>query len=317
MAQSGKKPMRWLLLVHHVPAQPLYLRAKIRRLLDHAGGIALKRSVYALPPRAECREAFERIASEAAEGGGQVYVCHARFLDSKTDQSLVETSRSAREKDYNSLAEILRELDGRSDPEGLARARERFRSVERIDFFEALGRRRVEALLARLEEGMARRPVRSRRRDGVSDLVGRVWATRRGVQIDRIASAWLIRRFIDESARFRFIDPTDERKPGELRFDMVGGDFTHVGDACTFETLVRTIRNPDPGLRHVAEIVHDIDLKDGKFGRPDAAGVQQIVLGIVLDCAGDEDRLDRGFALFDDLYASFRRRHPLEKEVSK
>jgi hypothetical protein len=146
---------------------------------------------------------------------------------------------------------------------------------------------------------------------------GRIWATRRGLHIDRIASAWLIRRFIDSKARFRFIDPKEERKPAELRFDMVGGDFTHEGDACTFETLVRATRSPDPALRQIAEIVHDIDLKDEKFARTDAPGIQQIVLGIVLDCPGDEDRLKRGFALFDDLYASFRKSNPLTKEASK
>src|ERR1700675_1507185 len=157
MAQSGAKPRGWLLLVHNVPAQPLYLRARIRRLLDRAGGIALKKSVYALPPRAGCREALDRIAKEAIAGGGHAYVCHARFLDGKTDELLVESSRSAREDDYKSLAEVLRKLEGASDPEGVANALERFRNVERIDFFEAPGRRRVEALLARLEQGAARK----------------------------------------------------------------------------------------------------------------------------------------------------------------
>lgn len=145
--------------------------------------------------------------------------------------------------------------------------------------------------------------------DGISseEHPGRVWATRRGLHVDRIASAWLIRRFIDPQAQFRFIDSKEEKIPGEVRFDMVGGDFTHEGDACTFETLVRVAARPDPALRQIAEIVHDIDLKDGKFNRPDAAGIQQIVLGIILDCPDDDDRLRRGFALFDDLYASFRR----------
>src|SRR5207249_3027722 len=117
----------------------------------------------------------------------------------------------------------------------------------------------VEKQLRRVEAA-ARRHADSTADQGRAGPFRKTWVTRRGVHIDRIASAWLIRKFIDPEARFRFIDPTDERKPGELRFDMVGGDFTHDGDACTFETLVRIIRNPDPGLRHVAEIVHDIDL---------------------------------------------------------
>jgi hypothetical protein len=143
---------------------------------------------------------------------------------------------------------------------------------------------------------------------GESGLAGRTWATRRGVQIDRIASAWLIRRFLDPKARFRFVDPGEERLPGELRFDMPGGDFTHEGDRCTFEMLLARVARPDRALREIAQIVHAIDLKDDKFDRPEASGVERVVLGIVLECLEDADRLKRGFALFDELYAAFRGR---------
>ena len=311
MAEPAIRSPGWLLLVHSVPAEPLYLRARIRRLLDQAGAIALKKAVYALPPREACREALEHVASEAVAGGGHGYVAQCAFLDSRTDRLLIDGSRSARRAEYDDLAESLRGLDDAS-PEALVRARQRFEAIRRIDFFEAPGRRRVEALLTRLE-GKAR-PRGSAK--GASELVGRVWATRRGVQIDRIASAWLIRRFIDEDAEFRFIDPQEERRADELRFDMVGGDFTHEGDACTFETLVRTLGKSDPALRQVAEIVHDIDIKDGKFGRSDAPGIQQVILGIVLHSSDDEERLRRGGSLFDDLYASFQSRNPLSREVS-
>ena len=141
---------------------------------------------------------------------------------------------------------------------------------------------------------------------GEPALAGRTWATRRGVQIDRIASAWLILRFLDSKARFRFVDPGDERQPGELRFDMPGGDFTHEGDRCTFETLLARVERPERALREMARIVHAIDLKDGKFDHPEAPGIERVVLGIVLECPSDEERLKRGFALFDELYAAFR-----------
>ena len=137
-------------------------------------------------------------------------------------------------------------------------------------------------------------------------LVGRTWVTRTGVQIDRIASAWLIRRFIDSRARFRFVAAGSSGvAPKELRFDMVGGDFTHEGDRCTFETLVLRLGIADAAIRQIAEIVHDIDLKDGKFSRGDAAGVQQLLLGIVSAHPDDAARIERGRALFDDLYSSF------------
>lgn len=313
MAESGRKASRWFLLVHSVPAEPLYLRAKVRRLLDHAGAIPLKRAVYALPPGEPSREAMEHIAGEATAGGGHGYVAECTFVDPRTDELLIESSRSSRRADYDGLAESLRGLEADADPEAVARARQRFDAIRQIDFFDAPGRKRVQAILSRLEGVETRQPEAG---DPLSGLVGRVWVTRRGVQIDRIASAWLIRRFIDPDAEFRFIDPKEERRPGELRFDMVGGDFTHEGDGCTFETLVHALGNPDPALSQVAEIVHDIDIKDGKFGRADAPGIQQVVLGIVLHSADDPERLRRGFALFDDLYASFRSRSPVTKEVS-
>jgi hypothetical protein len=316
MPDSGRQATSWLLLIHRVPAEPLYLRAKVRRLLEHAGAIALKKAVYALPPRDGCREALEQIASEAAGGGGHGYVAECTFVDSRTDELLIASSRSGRRADYRELAESLGDLGSDATPEAVARARRRFDAIRRVDFFDAPGRRRVEALLSRVELGPDAKRAPSESPGGLADLAGRVWATRRGVQIDRIASAWLIRRFIDPDAEFRFIDPKEPRRPDELRFDMVGGDFTHEGDGCTFETLVRRLGSPDPALRQVAEIVHDIDIKDGKFGRADAPGIQQVILGIVLHSSDDEERLRRGFTLFDDLYASFRSRNPVSREVS-
>jgi hypothetical protein len=151
-----------------------------------------------------------------------------------------------------------------------------------------------------------------------SELLGRTWVTRRGIHIDRIASAWFIRRFIDPKARFRFIDPKEPARPGELRFDMVGGNFSHEGDRCTFETLLARTGVANRALTEIAEIVHDIDLKDGKFGRPEAAGLEQLLIGLLLANPEDEARLERGFVLFDELYQSFRKQSPrVSKEVSE
>jgi hypothetical protein len=188
----------------------------------------------------------------------------------------------------------------------LGRLRKRLDEIKAIDFFPAPGRRDSEAALRTLEDRL--QPTRSTR-DAKKhrDLVGRTWVTRRGIQIDRIASAWLVRRFVDPNARFRFVEAKGSQTsgPGEIRFDMVPGDFTHEGDLCTFETLVARTGLADPALSQIAGIVHDIDLKDGKFGHPDAPGIQRLLLGLVLSHPEDEDRLARGFALFDDLYRSF------------
>ena len=198
----------------------------------------------------------------------------------------------------------------------VARAKRRLKAIRAIDFFDAPARHEAEASLAAFEGQILSRPAAApgtRQRE----LVGRTWVTRRGIQVDRIASAWFVRRFLDPKARLRFIDPgADEVRPDEIRFDMVGGDFTHEEDRCTFETLVLRTGIKDPALARVAENVHDIDIKDGKFGHPEASGVQQILLGILMTNPDDGARLDRGFALFDDLYQSFRHRFRLSSSSS-
>jgi hypothetical protein len=299
----------------------LYLRAKVRHRLARVGALALKNSVYVLPETDDCREDFQWIAEEARAGGGEAFVCTATFLEGVDGRELAARFRLERSADYEALAAELRRLSSfrrkpgdpataRSELEaGLTRARRRLEEIRAIDFFEALGRKEAETMLRKMEGRLRSKSGEPSPRRGVRpDLVGKTWVTRRGVKIDRIASAWLIRRFIDPAARFRFADPaSDPRKPGELRFDMVGGDFTHEGDRCTFETLRLRAGANDPALGPIAEIVHDIDLKDGKYGRPDAAGVRQLVEGLLAAHSSDEERLDRGFALFDDLYASFRK----------
>lgn len=137
---------------------------------------------------------------------------------------------------------------------------------------------------------------------------GAVWVTRESVRVDRIASAWLIRRFIDPAARFRFVPSRGYHPaPGELRFDMYRGEYTHEGDGCTFETLCARFGLDDTALRAIAEIVHDIDCKDDKYGRAETGGIASLVQGIVASHARDEDRLTRGAAAMDDLYAWFGR----------
>ena len=292
---------RWYLLIHQLPTTPIYLRARIGNRLARAGALALKNSVYLLPRNPENLEILGGIVREARAAGGAAYVSEAEFVDGITSEELIRRFRDERDVDYAALSVEARDAADSMVPARLARLRRKQAEIEAIDFFDAAGRKRAKALLAALEK--RRNPPG---KDARTTLKRRVWATRRGLHIDRIASAWLIRRFIDPEATFRFIDPKDERTPGELRFDVVGGDFTHEGDACTFETLVRAVAKPDSALRQIAEIVHDIDIKDGKFERADAPGIQQIVLGVVLDCPDDENRLKRGFALFDNLYASFR-----------
>ncbi|HYO76540.1 MAG TPA: chromate resistance protein ChrB domain-containing protein, partial [Thermoanaerobaculia bacterium] len=184
----------------------------------------------------------------------------------------------------------------------------RFEEIRRNDFFDAQRRRAAEEALAAIETRLQRdRKDETRMLKANPDLRGRTWVTRPGVKIDRMASAWFIRRVVDPKARFRFADPATPRKEGEVRFDMLGGDFTHEEDRCTLETLVGRIGLPDKGVRAIAEIVHDLDLKDGKFGRAEAEGVRMLLDGLMARTDSDEERIERALPLFDDLHEALGR----------
>lgn len=306
----------WYLFIHQLPPRPLYLRARVRSLLSRTGAIPLKDSVYVLPLRGKLLPELRQIANVAMEGGGQAYVCEGSFLERPSRKELVAAFRRARDLDYQELLDEVRQwvMPAATPPDPrlrirARRARKRLDQIARIDFFGAPGRVEVETAIGAFEaQTKVRAEAATRLSPALRDPVGRTWVTRRGVQVDRIASAWLIRRFIDPKARFRFVDPHEEApRPGELRFDMVGGDFTHEDDRCTFEALVRRAGLKNAALARVAEIVHDIDIKDGKFERPEAPGVERLLQGILAAHAEDDERLARGFALLDDLYGSFRK----------
>jgi hypothetical protein len=315
----------WCVFVHQLPPKPPYLRAKILKLLSRAGAVPLKDSVYVLPLREDLLAELGKISAVAISGGGDAYIFQAQSVGQPSPEELVRAFQGARDEDYRDLTARLSKWRVKLDRTGsassslgpfrirLGHARRRLQQIGRVDFFQAP--RRVEAEGA-LREFAARLAV-----DGAAaglvapeanrELIGRTWVTRRGIQVDRIASAWLVRRFIDARARFRFIDPHEEQaRSGELTFDMMGADFTHEEDRCTFETLVRRIKPRDGALARVAEIVHEIDIKDGKYSCPETTGVQQMLGGMLMAIPDDESRLDRGFAMFDDLYQSFHRGLP-------
>lgn len=317
----------WLLLIHQLPPKPAYLRVKIWRRLQGLGAISVKNSVYVLPAGEQALEDFQWLLREIEQGGGEGIICEANLVDGLADPEVRGLFDAARDTDYAEIAKELRVLTADMDRSGgvtpekkaeakgqIARLRRRYGEVSAIDFFSATGRMTVEGLLTELESRLADAKIELEEQDsGVrkssEDLIGKVWVTRRGVHVDRIACAWLIRRFIDPKARFKFVPEKDyDPQPGELRFDMFKAEFTHEGDECSFEVfLERAILN-DPALRPIAEIVHDIDLKDGKFGREQAAGIADLIAGICMSQKDDIVRVERGSAVFDDLYEYFRKK---------
>ena len=305
---------RWLLLIHSIPPTPSYLRVKIGRRLQRLGAVAIKNSVYALPKSDDTQEDFQWVAREIVEGKGEAIIVDARFVDGLSDAEAEALFQSARESDYAVLTEDVQRLRAEFAKRSnitvdLGRLRKRLDEIAAIDFFGANGREAAEALIADLEEPMepSNESVQGAARPEIEP--GRTWVTRKGIKIDRIASAWLIRNFIDRQALFNYVPGQGYKpSPGELRFDMFEAEYTHEGDRCTFEVLVQRFGLGDPALREIAEIIHDLDLKDGKYGRPEAAGIDRLISGLCATTPDDEARLTQGASIFASLYESFKER---------
>ena len=311
--------IRWLLLIHQLPAKPAYARVKVWRRLQALGAVTVKGAVYALPANSETQEDFAWLAKEIVESGGEAMICEAALVEGFSDHEMQALFDQARDEDYARIAEEAREIAARQGEETadrelseratqVARLRKQLDAVVAIDFFGANGRLAAQGLVSGLEAVLQGEEAMTSPEPGLAPgpLANRTWVTRKGVQVDRIASAWLIRRFIDNGARFKFVPSSGyQPEPGELRFDMFEGEFTHRGDRCTFEVLQAHAGLADPALSAIGEIIHDIDLKDDKYGRAETAGVKSLITGIATPGADDEQRLARGAVLLDGLYDSF------------
>jgi len=325
MADCGEG--RWLLLIHQIPPKPAYLRVKVWRRLQSLGAVAIKNTVYVIPKTEDTLEDFQWVAREIIEDGGDAAICVAAFIEGLSDEQVEALFRAARDADYGQFSKDARELlvsipthsgktknqDRSAFEADLNRLRKRLATIAATDFFGAPGRSAADAVMLQLEShlGQTRSDRTSQSKDArltVSDFAGRIWVTRKGIYVDRIACAWLIQRFIDPHARFRFVsDKNYKPKPADIRFDMFDGEFTHEGDLCSFEVLAQRFFPKDRALEEIGQIVHDLDLKDGKFRKPEMAGVGSLIEGVALTHKADQDRLAAGRVVFDHLYANFNR----------
>lgn len=319
-SRSGR---RWLLFVHQLPSTPSNLRVRTWRRLQLLGALPIKQAVYVLPDMPSAREDFEWLKAEIRSAGGEVSVFAADNVDSWSDDALVEEFRRARQEAYRQLAGEIEGVLGRvgatqrtrgtrapAVPRLIEVFRERLIAIERVDFFGSAGRDRVAGVLQQLEQralGSTHSAERVRT-DGSADsrhYQNRLWVTRPRPGVDRMASAWLIKRFVDPQARFAFVADREAAPHDAVPFDMFGVDFTHRSEACTFETLCVVFGIQSPAVARIAAIVHDLDLKDDRFGVPEAPTVGTVIEGMQLAMSEDDELLDRGVALFESLYRAF------------
>jgi hypothetical protein len=293
---------------------------RVWRRLRSLGAVALKRSAYLLPDTPERYEDFQWLAQEIQRNGGDATLIRVEQIENVSATDVLRLFHEPRDRDYRQLAtryrKVLQNLDRKSEAarvrmhDDLARLAKNHQRIRDIDFFDAPGGAEVR----RLEEVIAmrtRRPEIPRQEErptlDLSKLRGRRWVTRPRPHIDRIASAWLIKRFIDPEAEFVFAPPADFPKDA-IPFDAPGAELSHQGEDCTFETLVKRARLRDRRLARLAEVVHEADLRDGKYPHDEARGIDVAIRALLAASPDDHQVLAHGMTLFEGLYTTTPKR---------
>ena len=294
----------WLVLLFSLPSKQASGRVDVWRRVKRSGAVALPGGGHVLPDSGENRERFEWLAAAIRHYAGEASVLSVRSIEGVTAEALRAKFAAARHDDYAALITEARKLeraDSRAKQAGMARLRKRLEEITDIDYFGGPMRERAEAALHRLAGEITPPAAKAATKKGYTK---RVWLTRPRPGIDRCSSAWLIRKFIDPQATFKFAkDPAEV--PSAIPFDMYqAAGFGHRGDHCTFETLVHEFKLAGKGLRLLAEMIHDADLKDAKYGRGEAIVVDRILKGWAAEGVPDQALLEKGIDLIDGLYRS-------------
>jgi hypothetical protein len=300
----------WLLLLYSLPTNRNTERVAVWRRLKRLGAVQLTTSTYLLPDLPAQHEQFQWLAKEIRDGGGEATLVRAHEIEGVSREKVVSLFNSARDADYAILKKALQALQKNKKKSAaeatsaeLERLTKQFRELREIDFFESARGHEVAMLLQRAEQ----RPGRQLPRLQPKNFRGRTWQTRPRPQIDRVGSAWLVRKFVDPQATFVFA--AKPPKHGDIiPFDMLDVEFSHEGDRCTFETFVRRFAIEDKAVRKIAEMIHDADLDDAKFQRFECIGIDRVLKGWGKTAMSDDEILARGFVCFDGLYEFLQKR---------
>jgi|ERR1051326_612538 hypothetical protein len=291
----------WLLLAFNLPSRHASARVEIWRKLRKFGALPLRTSGYLLPNSPENQERFEWLAAIIRKYKGEATIAQVSSFDGLPHEQLAQMFLAARNKDYQQLINALKRKPT-PNPRQLSGLRRRLQEIAVIDFFQSPLRVRLESMMSAAEKGPGKSSIAKNRPK--REFLNRTWITRPRPGIDRVSSAWLIQRFIDPNARFIFgADP--QQVSNAIPFDMFGADgFGHRGDDCTFETLCKEFSIRESKVRSIAQIIHDADLGDEKFGRSEGAGLDRVLNGWARQQISDQELLRRGIELIEGLYCA-------------
>ena len=301
----------WLLLLFSLPTNRNTERVAVWRRLKKMGAVQIKTSTYLLPDEPAQYEQFQWLAQQIRDYGGDSTLVRAQEIEGLTKEKVIVMFNDARAKDYAELRKSLQRFIGRRkkmDAERataeLERLTRQFREIREVDFFDSARGHDVAMLLRRAE---GRSTARQLAVLDAKQYQGKTWLTRPRPEIDRVGSAWLISKFIDRKPKFVFA-PSADAVPGAIPFDMLDAEFSHHGNYCTFETLMRRFAISDKVIAKIGEMIHDADLDDARFQRVEAVGIDRVLKGWAKQGLHDKEILQRGFECFDALYSLFQRR---------
>lgn len=311
--------MTWLVLSYSLLSQlGSSTRVGLWRRLQRLGAVVLKNGLYVLPDREDCREAFQWLAQEVQEAKGDAIVMNVDRFESMSESELITLFHKACKEKYEQLDQQIAVLEKSLHPRSqrknlpliskkLMKLEQGYEDVTRLDFFDSPYGVHVASRLRHLKQSLSQESpaIKTVPVAALAAYRDRRWVTRPRPHIDRLACVWLIRRFINPTAVIRYATQPD---PDEVRFDMRGAEFGHEGNRCTFETMLLRFGLSDPALQAIAEIVHEIDLRDGRYARPEVAGLDVILKGWLLEKLSDHELESHGVTLFQAMYAALSRK---------
>jgi len=316
----------WLLFFYSVPSKPVSNRMRVWRRLMKAGAAQLKGAVYILPDTEEHNEFLQWLVSEISGMKGEGAFARIEKIETMKNSEIIALFNEQRGADYRDIGKSLDDLERRLGSiqkgarvknikiisEQLVKLLREYDGIVAIDFFHLDEGKRLSERIINLKSQIRALSGVEERKEGpiltrdITKYYAKVWVTRKKPFVDRMASAWLIRKFIDSKAVFGFIDEKDidalDKKSSA--FDIRGGEFTHSSDMCTFEGLIKAFGLKGKILRKMAEIVHDLDMRDDKYKAAEAKGLEDILSGIRKSAKDDSEALEKGMAVFEMLYIS-------------
>ena len=302
-------PKAWLLLLYGLPTKHSAERVSLWRKLKKFGALQLKTSAYMLPDQPVHFERFQWLAQQVRDDGGDATLIRVTEIEGLSNQQIAQKFNEARARDYADLsrtATVLIKKKKAKRPESsndeLEKFQQRFNEIREIDYFDCPATHDVQILLKRAAGLHPASPQAGPKLDA-KKFAGKTWLTRPRPEIDRVGSAWLIRKFIDPTARFVFAaNPAAHSEA--VPYDMLDVEFTHQGEDCTYETLLRRFGIRDRAAQKIGEMIHDADLEDGKFQRAEAFGLDRVFKGWAKLGLSDAEILAKGFDCFDALHAA-------------